>query len=187
MVYGNSMFIFGGQHIQLYNTNEVFKFNFDKYEWEDVLVEGVKPEPIDSHCIVPYENKFISICGFLGESTRNYSNGVWEFDCSTCKWRELFKSTHDQDIVYFTRGIPQPRCQADCCIYSNKILMFGGTNGKRRFDDMWSFNLETLLWTQIICPFKEIPAVRLILNSAPSPPTRGPSPPCKISAAAASC
>lgn len=51
-VFEDNMFIFGGQHMQLYNTNEVFKFNFKNYEWENVVIEGIKPYSVDSHSIV---------------------------------------------------------------------------------------------------------------------------------------
>ena len=42
--------------------------------------------------------------------------------------------------------------------YKNQIFIFGGYDGQDRLNDLWSFNLETKTWREIIVDF--IPKTR---------------------------
>lgn len=36
-------------------------------------------------------------------------------------------------------------------IHENKLLIFGGTDGAFHYNDTWSFDLETRVWTELQC------------------------------------
>lgn len=79
---------------------------------------------------------------------------MWMFDTSTRNWTFLKGSTSNGVLpVYGTKGIPAAnvtpgsRTKALTWVLNNKLYLFGGNGKLGSFDDLWSYDPNTNLWT----------------------------------------
>ena len=80
------------------------------------------------------------------------------YSLNTNKWEVLFP--HTVATRKNASGFPAPRAGQAGVIVDGLLYLFGGTNGDKKFNDMWTFNLRSKTWTEIICTNSGLPDVR---------------------------
>ena len=86
-------------------------------------------------------NKMVVFGGYDGT---NYLNDVWEYNLDTNIWtqRPIISTTlpvvrDEHQAIYYNDGT------------NNKMVVFGGQDGTNVFNDVWEYNLDTNVWTQL--------------------------------------
>jgi len=80
----------------------------------------------------------------FGFSTKGgvYTNSIYKVDVKKKTSHLLFKDRKGEN-----RGpSPIPRGEQTCHLNGNNIFIFGGMNLKKKFNDLWKFDLQTNLW-----------------------------------------
>lgn len=68
-------------------------------------------------------------------------NDIWVYSINSLTWKECFPNSDYN---------PEKRFGATMTLVSEtKLLMFGGINSDRTLNDLWQFNIETNMWTEI--------------------------------------
>lgn len=79
--------------------------------------------------------------GFINsEACVDYSNSITNYNFDENKWTLLTPKPSP---------IPSKRANCGGTIIGKGLVIFGGINGKIRFNDLWRFDLLTLIWEEI--------------------------------------
>jgi len=144
VVANNKMWMFGGTKAVSTSdyTNSMVTYNFLTESWEDVDPRGELPTARSGHCAVVLGNEM-------------YIHGGWNINAS---FNDMYKFNFDRGLWSKVRysGVVHPagRCSHGCAIIyvgiKPKLLVFGGwLTGTTRLNDLWEFDFETSLWTEI--------------------------------------
>jgi len=139
LVWNNKMYTFGGWNgFSKTWFNDVHEFDFVKRNWRALKTSGFPPKVRTSHSAVVLDNKMYVFGGFSGEE---YLNDLHEFDFETETWT---------DITPLCRGnIPSPRSRFCAAVHGEQMYILGGWNKVVYFNDFYSYNFATRVWTQI--------------------------------------
>lgn len=150
---GNAFIVFGGdtvidEHDQFLD-NKLYFFNISSLKWTITSPEGERPMGRYGHqiSVLNFElpnkpNHWLSyLYLFGGQMDDQYFNDVWKFDLSNfrnpkTKW-ERIQSTGD---------IPPPLSNHSLVAFNNKLFIFGGNNGSKINDKMYSFDPSNNTW-----------------------------------------
>jgi hypothetical protein len=147
------MIIFGGQFATTESHNGFFAYHFAKKQWE-VLTKLLKPSlpALDSHTMtLDLSNDALYIFGgFQGEDYGAFINKLYKVNMTNYQVQQIkSKGKH-----------PLPRGGHTTNLVGFQLILFGGTDGALRLNDMWSFSLENLTWSEILFAGDDmIPAV----------------------------
>lgn len=61
------------------------------------------------------------------------------------------KDSIDDSELHFNGDSPSKRWGHSCCVYKNKMIIFGGRFNSKSLNSMYIFDLETLSWNKIDC------------------------------------
>ena len=125
---------------------------------------GTKPLPRVSGAMTYFKSTedYILLFGGMGFRKRLYESGnvsvtlgdFWVFSINTQKWTQ---------VVPFNKG-PQSRFEAQITqLDTKRVVLFGGRNQDKIFDDTWVFNLESnqwYEWTEYLKNYSEYPKGR---------------------------
>jgi N-acetylneuraminic acid mutarotase len=147
IAYDGCLYIYGGQSNSTDNQSAIYCFNESLGAWSRVSSDGDEGPSLDSHSANFYENdgnpSMIVFGGYLsGMKAGKYSNSVYSFGFNDRKWRVL-STTASQD------GKPHRRAGHAAQIIGSKLFIFGGNNEKRKFNDIWCFDLLRPGWSFI--------------------------------------
>eukprot|EP00127_Corallochytrium_limacisporum_P003797 Clim_evm11s153 gene=Clim_evmTU11s153 len=136
----NSLYVYGGTSGHKF-FDEVCKFDLDTREWTQLIVPWA-PKGRYCHRVVHMKDKFIVVGGGRPDPycDRSAFLDVYAFNYEAEEWSEW---SCQADSVH---GYPAPRRCHSVDIYGDKIFMFGGTDGKTTFQDLWRLNLDTMRW-----------------------------------------
>lgn len=90
------------------------------------------PQVRSGHETVVYKRRLYLFGGRFSDQRKE--SLVEIFDCDTLKWLGLPQTLTDNKIEH------------TCNMYSNYMLLFGGYENQRLFNDLRIFDLETLTW-----------------------------------------
>ncbi|XP_071958650.1 multiple epidermal growth factor-like domains protein 8 [Antedon mediterranea] len=90
----------------------------------------------DSHVMLKTPDGNLIIFGGFSMQ-HGFMNDIWSFNTSSREWKKQQPSTSLK---------PSPRGHTAACYYGNKMVIFGGEDYSKVFDDMWIFDIETKLW-----------------------------------------
>ncbi|MGH0178583.1 UNVERIFIED_CONTAM: hypothetical protein FKN15_078047 [Acipenser sinensis] len=168
------LYLFGGHHARG-NTNRLYRLplrSTDTLHWEKMKeLKGMPPTSKDKLGCWVYKNKLVFFGGYgyvpqgthLGtfeydvtsfwanNAPRGWNNHVHVLDLETCAWSQPV-----------TKGNPPaPRAAHACATVGNRGFVFGGRYRESRLNDLFSINMDTWEWTEILCletaiHFKEI-------------------------------
>jgi hypothetical protein len=135
-------------------TNELWRYSFQTKRWTNM---NPTPDPVYG---VPAERGFLGsdvYDPFFGETViiyyagakynapvtvRTWYDDMWEYRPSSNSWRKRVPTTAVQ---------PSSRLGPSIVIHLSTLYMFGGISASFQFlNDLWSYNLLTDVWTQII-------------------------------------
>lgn len=90
------------------------------------------------HCAVVHKD-CMYVFGGINEA-KKVVNNLWKFDFTTESW----------SLVQQTNPI-EPRIWSTCHIYQGKLLVIGGDNGNKHYDELCLFDFDTCTWQTQPC------------------------------------
>jgi N-acetylneuraminic acid mutarotase len=114
------------------NKKNIFK-NFMYYESETEI-----PIARHSHTAVVSEKKLFVYGGRLFFEKKQVEE-MFEFNFDTQRWRSI--------KPFGT--VPKPRSHHSCVTFSNFLLIFGGKNENKIYNDLYKFNFDEEIWSSI--------------------------------------
>jgi hypothetical protein len=172
LLVGNAFIIFGGdtkledgdvldETLYLLNTCEFsrcLEINPDKLaskQWSRASPSGPKPAGRYGHTLNIVGSR---IYIFGGQVEGSFFNDLVAFDLNTLqaagnRWEILISNGGSG------RPVPPPRTNHTVVTWQEKLYLFGGTDGSRWFNDVWTYDPITNLWTELDC-IGYIPAPR---------------------------
>ena len=138
----NRMIIFGGKDPY---SNEVWALDLSGTPtWTQLTTAGTPPIRRETRAIYdPVRDRMVIFGGYSNDISSYYLNETWELTLSgTPTWHQLA-----------TTGGPPPRRAAHTQIYDpdgDRMIVFGGSDGGSFMNDVWSLDLATNTWQQLL-------------------------------------
>ncbi|KAJ5073642.1 kelch domain-containing protein [Anaeramoeba ignava] len=145
----DKIYLYGGKNYQNETLNpDIYSFCLRTYEWEKINTNGKQPEDRCGHSMCAIHNN-IYVWGGYDEIT--WFQEVYIFDTQNDNWSKS-QST--------SSSLPEGRYSFSMIPYKKKFYIFGGVpSNQRRFNDLWSFDIESNEWEEIK-PKGKIPFAR---------------------------
>lgn len=142
VVWRNKMIIFGGYNGKE-RLNDTYEYDLDRREWRVVVPEqdAAVPSPRDCHSAVLYKDRYFVIHG--GGDGFRWLQDTWQYDLLTSTWQEIKVENSECSLV------PSGRAGHSAVACGEKMILFGGWNGRRTLNDLYEFNFQTKSWTSI--------------------------------------
>lgn len=138
----DKMYVFGGGDGKFW-LNDLLIFNIKTYQWEGpVQTRGKAPSGRLQHAAIVFDKKIFI---FGGEPDRlRQLNDLFYLDIEKENEEDLMTWHQPQ-----TNGSPpSPRVSATGCLVNSEIYFFGGFDGMRWLNDLYTFCLKTMSWTK---------------------------------------
>ena len=142
-----NLFLWGGVNETIESEkgkymDDFFKYDFHKKEWSQIVLSGETPVPRAFHSAVCYKDKVIIFGGCNGKG-RFDEISVIQTNTGQCN---KFTPPKDQERP------PSRYCHTSVA-YKESMLVFGGKcggrNSNKRLKDMYDYNLETGVWSEV--------------------------------------
>lgn len=85
-----------------------------------------------------YTNKTNSI---TNELYQEHLNDIWAYSIKDYTWRRAYPNSDEVPSKRFGMGL--------VATTNNTLLLYGGLNSEMTLDDLWLFNIDTNMWTEI--------------------------------------
>ncbi|KAJ9386820.1 hypothetical protein DTO063F5_3478 [Paecilomyces variotii] len=154
LLVGNAFIVFGGDTKM--NDNDtlddtLYLLNTSSRQWSRAIPPGPRPAGRYGHTLNILGSK---IYIFGGQVEGFFFNDLIAFDLNALqnpanKWEFLIRNSHDGGPP--PGQIPPARTNHTIVSFNDKLYLFGGTNGVQWFNDVWSYDPRTNLWTQLDC------------------------------------
>uniref|UniRef100_A0A4W3IP35 Leucine zipper like post translational regulator 1 n=1 Tax=Callorhinchus milii TaxID=7868 RepID=A0A4W3IP35_CALMI len=161
VVYGSSMFVFGGYTGDIYsnsnlkNKNDLFEYKFATGQWTEWKVEGRLPVARSAHGATVYSDKLWIFAGYDGNARLN---DIWTIglqDREMACWDEIEQSGE----------IPPSCCNFPVAVCKDKMFVFSGQSGAKITNNLFQFEFKEKVWARI-------PTEHLLRGSPPPPQRR---------------
>lgn len=133
----NKIYVFGGTD-EATRRNDLYCYDMLSNNWSPVDTQGMVPTPRSGAKGVSCGNSFYLFGGYTRKDGVYY-NDLYRFDTTTGIWTKLF----------CTGDCPSIRTDHTAVIYDNAIYIFGGYDGKTRFNDLKACKLENYDWSSL--------------------------------------
>ncbi|GAA5993422.1 hypothetical protein JCM5350_006875 [Sporobolomyces pararoseus] len=157
---GNVLIVWGGDtksRPEERQDDGLYLLNLSTREWTRVKTLGPAPEGRYGHAAAMVGSKFFVFGGQTDEpvNSQNPSAVVGGFKNDLC-WFDLQKLKLGQprwSFVEYAPGavVPPPRTGHTCVTFGDCLYIFGGTDGQYHYNDTWSYDLNTQIWTELSC------------------------------------
>eukprot|EP01116_Phalansterium_solitarium_P010323 TRINITY_DN2498_c0_g1_i1.p1 TRINITY_DN2498_c0_g1~~TRINITY_DN2498_c0_g1_i1.p1 ORF type:complete len:987 (+),score=306.46 TRINITY_DN2498_c0_g1_i1:100-3060(+) len=128
--------------------NDVWRFDLGSSRWTRYHDgSGVAPKPRSSHTAVGLPNlgtagSMIIYGGYAGSQDALLAVGdLWTFDLGTRSWAPLQPRNPGQ--------APGPRGDHTAVVVDSSMIVFGGADNDKYFNDVWRFRFDTNTWLQL--------------------------------------
>lgn len=122
-------------------SNDVMMFEPGKNIWhEGFPVQGEKPKPRASHSAIAWGKLKDKIIVFGGYGIQELYHDLYAFTPATRTWEQI--------RVHPNTPVPPPRHSHAAAQFHDFIVIFGGTDSKRDFNDLWCFDTDHLCWEE---------------------------------------
>nr|KMM64632.1 kelch repeat-containing protein [Coccidioides posadasii RMSCC 3488] len=152
LLVGNAFIVFGGdtkinEHDTLDDT--LYFLNTSSRQWSRAVPPGPRPAGRYGHSLNILGSR---IYIFGGQVEGFFFNDLISFDLNALqnpgnKWEFLVRNSHEGGPP--PGKIPPARTNHTMVTFSDKLYLFGGTNGIQWFNDVWCYDPTTNLWTQL--------------------------------------
>ncbi|KAF9566138.1 galactose oxidase [Agrocybe pediades] len=126
------------------HDNSLYLLNLLTREWTLLKVSSPTPRGRYGHTLTLIGSKLYV---FGGQVNQEFFNDIWLFDLNSLKTMPTWDNSHEPA----TSVRPPPRTTHSSVAFEDQIIIFGGTDGKYHYNDTWSFNVNTRVWTELIC------------------------------------
>lgn len=140
VVYKEKLILFGGETSTSLSSNTVYIYDFVTRKWQAVQSQSSIPK-VDSHCALMVGSKMYVYGGYVTDRAE-YLIDLLAFDADECTWETVHKGERSEKE-------PQGRSNFSMVEYNQSLLIFGGTNGVKTLNDMWSFSLQEKKWSRV--------------------------------------
>ncbi|XP_014382265.1 leucine-zipper-like transcriptional regulator 1 [Alligator sinensis] len=161
VVYGSSMFVFGGYTGDIYsnsnlkNKNDLFEYKFATGQWTEWKTEGRLPVARSAHGATVYSDKLWIFAGYDGNARLNDMWTIGLQDKELTCWEEIEQSGE----------IPPSCCNFPVAVCKDKMFVFSGQSGAKITNNLFQFEFKEKIWTRI-------PTEHLLRGSPPPPQRR---------------
>ncbi|KAL2014176.1 hypothetical protein VTN00DRAFT_1701 [Thermoascus crustaceus] len=154
LLVGNAFIVFGGDTKMNENDtldDTLYLLNTSSRQWSRAIPPGPRPAGRYGHTLNILGSK---IYIFGGQVEGYFFNDLIAFDLNTLqnpasKWEFLIRNSHEGGPP--PGQIPPARTNHTVVSFNDRLYLFGGTNGVQWFNDVWSYDPRTNLWTQLDC------------------------------------
>ncbi|KAJ6247867.1 leucine-zipper-like transcriptional regulator 1 [Anaeramoeba flamelloides] len=129
VVFKDKLYIFGGVDDKVYR-NDLWEFDIIQEKWRRIEVEN-PPSPRNSSVMAVYKNKLYLFGGVQDKNV--LLNDFWEFNFVSNEWKKLKPKGELPCKRHFHSG----------SIVGPFFYIFGGSNGKRRLNDLYRYEFDT--------------------------------------------
>lgn len=137
VVWNHCFYLMGGTDENA-RQNDIYRYNVRQHTW--ILVE-----PTSGHVPSARSGSKAVVCRdsifFFGGYTKkdgDYFNDLFEFDIPRAHWSRIDISSR-----------PSVRTDHSCVVYEANLLIFGGFDGRSRFQDLHQYSIDHREWTEI--------------------------------------
>ena len=132
--------VFGGRNANGLSSNELWALRIANYQWLRIIPNGNSPAAryTQNAYFDSLNNRMII---WSGQGIELY-NDVWAFNFGTNSWQQLWPDGNVNGVPlkrYGTASIFDPE--------SRNIITFAGFTTSGRFEDTWTFHVDSLKWT----------------------------------------
>lgn len=103
ITYGNKVYIYGGQDFDGKYFNDMWAFDTDSMQWEQIEIKGEVPKGRKGHSVILYEDSFFIFGGKTGNF--NEINQFWKFDIKKQRFFLIHDTMLDRYIDDETKSI----------------------------------------------------------------------------------
>ncbi|KAJ5071799.1 hypothetical protein M0811_09959 [Anaeramoeba ignava] len=144
----NSIYVFGG-HSGYGRTQTLFQLNLETKKWQELKPKGKIPLNREYHSCSYWDGK-IWIFGGWGQGATRY-NDLYSYDIEENQFEKIKTSGKK----------PRELWSLSSVVIDNKLIIFGGEDAQRiRFRDIYSFDFQSKVWTQIKPEGSDLPSPR---------------------------
>ncbi|OAL57053.1 hypothetical protein IQ07DRAFT_607278 [Pyrenochaeta sp. DS3sAY3a] len=154
LLVGNAFIVFGGDTKLADNDDlddTLYLLNTSTKHWSRALPQGPRPTGRYGHTLNILSSK---IYIFGGQVEGFFFNDLVAFDLnslqsSASRWEVLLPNSKDQASPQ--ARAPPARTNHSVVTWNDKLYLFGGTDGVTWFNDVWTYEPRTNLWTELDC------------------------------------
>jgi len=121
----------------------LYLLNLVSREWTRVAMHGPAPAGRYGHAVTMVGTKFFV---FGGQVDGEFLNDLWAFDLNTLRTQTAWELCQPVGSVR-----PAHRTGHACVTYQDRIIVFGGTDGQYHYNDTWSYDTNSRIWTELQC------------------------------------
>jgi len=121
-------------------ANDIHVFDILSKTWIPSDFEGEPPGPCNMHTSNYLDHKK-SIFVFRGGDGKDYLNDLHILNIPERKWL----STEDTQV---SGNVPSKRANHSSAVVGTKLCIFGGWDGKKRLNDIFVLDTDTLVWSK---------------------------------------
>ncbi|KAJ5103781.1 hypothetical protein N7532_004310 [Penicillium argentinense] len=154
LLVGNAFIVFGGD--TKINENDalddtLYLLNTSSRQWSRAIPPGPRPSGRYGHTLNILGSKLYV---FGGQVEGFFFNDLVAFDLNQLqnpanKWEVLIQNSHEGGPP--EGQIPPARTNHTIVSFNDKLYLFGGTNGVKWFNDVWTFDPRANTWTEMDC------------------------------------
>ncbi|KAJ5386179.1 hypothetical protein N7509_008720 [Penicillium cosmopolitanum] len=154
LLVGNAFIVFGGD-TKINETDALddtlYLLNTSSRQWSRAIPPGTRPSGRYGHTLNILGSKLYV---FGGQVEGFFFNDLIAFDLNQLqnpanKWEVLVANSHEGGPP--EGQIPPARTNHSLVSYNDKLYLFGGTNGVKWFNDVWTFDPRAGAWTEMDC------------------------------------
>ena len=142
-VMSDKMFVIGGTYSKSDNTT-IYVLDLKQMRWNHFQATGLNadndniPVSLDEHTAVQdAPDSVVTFGGFVGGER---SNHIHRYNLAARQW----------EAIPTMAPKPEPRAGHSAALHGRNMYIFGGKGEDNvKYNDFWSFNLDTKKWTQI--------------------------------------
>ncbi|KAF8274017.1 hypothetical protein EI94DRAFT_1768885 [Lactarius quietus] len=134
----------GGQVPNERQDDSLYLLNLVSREWTRVVINSPGPVGRYGHAVTMVGSKFFI---FGGQVDGEFLNDMWAFDLNSLKSRPTWESYEPAP----GNDKPPRRTGHASVTHGDRILIFGGTDGRYHYNDTWMFDVTTRKWTELQC------------------------------------
>ncbi|KAI0324881.1 galactose oxidase [Cubamyces sp. BRFM 1775] len=124
--------------------DDLYMLNLISREWTRVVVYGPSPVGRYGHALTVVGSKFYM---FGGQVDGVFFNDLWSFNLHSLRKKPTWRLREPVD----RSPRPPKRANHTFVTYEEKIVLFGGADCGRHYNDTWEFDTITKTWTEVNC------------------------------------
>lgn len=139
--------LFGGRGENGF-VNDLWQLDLETFHWSELVVMSAE-EPVARHTPEVFSGPENNLWVVSGQSNEGVHNDVWTYDFNSGEWQEIFGDT-------IVSGVFQPRYGTASMFdpVNNNFVAFAGFAHFGRVKDTYSFQIDTVHWTNQGMPFR---------------------------------